>query len=118
MAIEVGTPSREQRAPASPTGSVVTDATITGLDALELAGRATKVGRARRIWSATWPKLLAVAFVVMVWQILVWAQWRPPWALPAPLEVFSQLRDFATTSHFWAGVATTLRRGVVGFLIA
>jgi NitT/TauT family transport system permease protein len=95
-----------------------TDTTISGLDALELAGRRTKVGLARRVWSATWPKVLAVAFVIAVWQGLVWAQWRPPWARPAPAAVFAQLRDFATTAHFWQAVGTTLRRGVVGFLVA
>jgi NitT/TauT family transport system permease protein len=95
-----------------------TDSTITGLDALELAAHRKKVGLARRAWSATWPKVLAVALVIAVWQGLVWAQWRPPWALPEPREVFTQLRDFAMTSHFWEAVGTTLRRGVTGFLIA
>jgi NitT/TauT family transport system permease protein len=95
-----------------------TDATITGLDALELGGRAGRAGLPVRIWRAAWPKALAVTLVVMAWQALVWAEWRPPWALPPPAEVFAQLRDFALTAHFWEAVATTLRRGLVGFLIA
>jgi sulfonate transport system permease protein len=100
-------------------GPIRTDATtLTGLDALELGGHKTQAGPLRRTWSATWPKVVAIALVIAVWQALVWAQWRPPWALPAPLEVFTQLREFALTSHFWEAVGTTLRRGLFGFLIA
>lgn len=92
--------------------------TLTGLDALELAGRTARTGLPQRIWRATWPKVLAIGLVIGVWQALVWAQWRPPWALPAPADVFMQLGDFALTSHFWEAVATTLRRGLIGFLLA
>jgi NitT/TauT family transport system permease protein len=95
-----------------------TDSTLIGLDALEVAGRTKQRGQLRRGWAALWPKLLAVGLVVAVWQILYWAQWRPPWALPSPLEVFGQLGDFLGTAVFWEGLATTLRRGITGFLIA
>src|SRR5262245_42886427 len=95
-----------------------TDTTITGLDALELAGRTVQVSLASRMWRAAWPKTLAIALVVAIWQGLVWAEWRPPWALPPPAEGFVPLRDFALSAHFWEAVATTLRRGLVGFLIA
>lgn len=99
-------------------GSQSTDSTLIGLDALELAGRAKRAGLARRSWAATWPKVLAVGLVIAVWQILYWTEWRPPWALPSPTEVFSQLGTFARTGVFWEGLATTLRRGVTGFVIA
>ena len=110
---------RAEQSSGSPARAVLAGATtITGLDALELGGRTSRAGLPMRIWQATWPKVLAIALVVAVWQALVWAQWRPPWALPAPLEVFTQLRDFTVTSQFWEAVATTLRRGLTGFLIA
>jgi len=123
MATDIGAAKGAERAPASPAvassqGNGVDASTITGLDALELAGRAARVGLPRRIWQATWPKLLAIGLVVGVWQDLVLAEWRPPWALPAPAEVFAQLGDFALSPHFWEAVATTLRRGVIGFLLA
>jgi NitT/TauT family transport system permease protein len=92
--------------------------TLTGLDALELAGRTRKVGLGRRTWAATWPKLLALGLVIAVWQTLYWAEWRPSWVLPSPAEVFGQLATFAGTSVFWEGLGTTLRRGLTGFLIA
>lgn len=82
---------------------------LAGLDALELS-----VGRRRsaagRAWSATWPKLTAAAFGLLVWQSLVWVGWKPVYVFPGPLAVFH---------HFWAdrhpissGVLTTLRRAV------
>ena len=101
-----------------PSGRSTSDATITGLDALELAGRKGRAGWGRRLWSATWPKVLALALVVLIWQVLIWIEWRPPWAFPAPVEVFEQLRDFTKTGVFWDGLYTTMRRGVTGYLIA
>src|SRR5258705_5203884 len=101
-----------------PSGRSTSDATISGLDALELAGRKSHVGRGRRLWSATWPKLLAIGLVILLWQVLVWIEWRPPWAFPAPAEVVQQIRDFMKTGVFWDGIYTTVRRGVTGFLIA
>jgi NitT/TauT family transport system permease protein len=94
------------------------DTTITGLDALDLADRNKKAGLGRRVWSATWPKLLAIGLVIVLWQTLYWLEWRPPWVLPSPAEVFGELRAFARTGVFWGGVGTTLRRGVTGFVIA
>jgi NitT/TauT family transport system permease protein len=109
MAVDTGVPGA---------GGKSDETTITGLDALELAGRTKKVGLAWRIWAATWPKLIAIGIVVAIWQILYWSGWRDPWVLPSPADVFGQLDDFAHQATFWHGVATTLRRGVTGFLIA
>jgi NitT/TauT family transport system permease protein len=92
--------------------------TISGLDALELAGRTRRIGLGRRLWAGAWPKLVAIAIVLVVWQILYWTEWKPPWVLPSPSDVFGQLGDFAQTSVFWHGLGTTLRRGVTGYLIA
>ena len=46
------------------TSSARTDAEITGLDALEIAGRDKEVSRGARIWAATWPKLAALAIAI------------------------------------------------------
>jgi sulfonate transport system permease protein len=104
--------------PSGQSGLSTSDATITGPDALELAGRRGRVNPARRLWAATWPKVLAVGIVFAIWEGLVLAGWRPPWALPAPLDVVRQLGDFARTGVFWQGLATTLRRGLTGYAIA
>ena len=92
--------------------------TISGLDALELAGRRGPVAAAPRVWRAIWPKVVAVGLVLAFWQVLVWAEWKPPWVLPAPGDVLGNLGDMATTGVFWQAVATTLRRALVGFAAA
>ena len=94
------------------------DATISGLDALELAGRRTRAGFGRRLWAATWPKLIAIAFVLAFWQAVVWTGWKDEWVLPGPVAVGAELGDFVGTATFWEGVATTLRRGLTGFALA
>jgi NitT/TauT family transport system permease protein len=95
-----------------------TGSTLSGLDALELAGRATGRNRAAAFWAATWPKVLAIALAIGIWQVVVWTQWRPPWVLPAPGEVGHELARLLTTAHFWQALATTLRRALVGFALA
>jgi NitT/TauT family transport system permease protein len=94
------------------------DRTISGLDALDLGGRARRGSKLGKVWASTWPKLLALAFVLGSWQLVYWSGWREPWVLPAPQEVFADLGHTVTTTGFWHAVATTLRRGLVGFALA
>ena len=47
--------------------------------------------RARRIWSATWPKLAAIAIGLALWQLVVWSGWKPTYLLPGPATVFHHL---------------------------
>ena len=63
-----------------------------GLDALETP-LAPKPSRGRRIWRATWPKLIAVALFLGFWQFLIWIQWKPEYALASPGKTFSTLFD-------------------------
>ena len=92
-------------------------AQLAGLDALEGAlGRPPT--RARRLWSATWPKLAAVVLALAGWQAVVWSHWKPEYVLPGPVEVFSELGDLVKTAEFWTAVANTMRRAVTGFAIA
>jgi sulfonate transport system permease protein len=65
---------------------------LAGLDALELADR-NRPSRARRIWTATWPKVGAVVIALGLWQLVVWSGWRPVYVLPGPATVFAELRD-------------------------
>ncbi|TDC00391.1 ABC transporter permease [Micromonospora fluostatini] len=94
---------------------------VTGLDALELAstradGRAADVGRA--VWSTTWPKLLAIALVIAAWQVLYLSEWKPPFALPAPMTVFDDLRELVVSPDFPRAIAITAQRALTGFLLA
>jgi NitT/TauT family transport system permease protein len=90
---------------------------IEGLDALD-APIVEPERRLRRLWSSTWPKLSAVAFVVAAWQAIVWSGWRPDYVLPGPLRVFGEIGELAGTAKFWSAVATTLRRAATGFGLA
>jgi NitT/TauT family transport system permease protein len=71
-----------------------------------------------RLWAWAWPKLLAVGLVLAVWQVVVWAGWRPEYVLPGPAAVLATLSEMIGTPKFWQAVATTLTRAVVGFTVA
>ncbi|MEV4757750.1 ABC transporter permease [Micromonospora sp. NPDC049559] len=92
--------------------------TISGLDALEIAGRERGPGPAGRIWAATWPKLAAVALTVAVWELVVLSGWRPEYALPAPRTVAEELWQQLRGAQLWDGVALTLQRAALGYLFS
>ena len=63
---------------------------LAGLDALDVPVAAAP-NAARRIWSASWPKLAAVAVLLLLWQLVVWLHLKPSYVLPGPAPVFSRL---------------------------
>ncbi|HEY0699817.1 MAG TPA: ABC transporter permease, partial [Micromonospora sp.] len=101
-------------------GDVLTrdSGTLSGLDALELAGQPRPPGRARRFWAATWPKLAAVGIAVAAWQLVVWSGWKPPYSLPGPVTVGEELLRQARGAQLWDGLAVTGRRAAVGYLFS
>jgi NitT/TauT family transport system permease protein len=92
--------------------------TTAGLDALELGPARTRTALGRRIWRSAWPKLLAVAIVILAWQLVVLAEWKPVYVLPGPATVFSELGGLITTADFWDGVRLTMQRALIGFALA
>ncbi|WP_410821924.1 ABC transporter permease [Micromonospora sp. 050-3] len=100
------------------TSSARTDAEISGLDALEIAGRDKEVSRGARIWAGTWPKLAALAIAIAAWQIVVWTGWKPPYSLPPPLEVGRELVAQAQGPQLWDGLLTTLQRAALGYVFS
>ncbi|MEV4498560.1 ABC transporter permease [Micromonospora arborensis] len=100
------------------TSSARTDAEISGLDALEIAGRDKEVTRGARIWAATWPKLAALAIAIAAWQLVVLSGWKPPYSLPGPLEVGRELIAQAQGPQLWDGLLTTLRRAALGYVFS
>jgi len=90
---------------------------VAGLDALELQ-RLDRPPLARQVWSATWPKVLAVAIFVGLWQLVVVAGLWPEYVLPGPAAVFGELWAQLQTPTLWNAIAITLRRGVWGFALA
>ncbi|MFB9235286.1 ABC transporter permease [Plantactinospora siamensis] len=91
---------------------------LSGLDALEVAGRDEAPGRLGRIWAALWPKLAALAIALAVWQVVVWTGWKDPWALPGPAPVLADLGHYVASGGFWQGLAATGRRAALGFGVA
>jgi NitT/TauT family transport system permease protein len=91
---------------------------VNGLDVLELAPARDRGTLGRRVWRGAWPKLLAVALVVTVWQLVVLSGWKPEYVLPGPATVFADLKNLVLTGDFWDGVQLTLLRAVTGFTLA
>ena len=87
-------------------------------DVVETVEATERPHGARRVWSWLWPKLAALALFIAAWQVVVWSGWRPDYLLPGPLPVFQRLSEDLSQSAFYAGVAVTLRRAVVGYAIA
>jgi NitT/TauT family transport system permease protein len=94
-------------------------AALAGLDSLELQQAGVSAGdRARKIWAAVWPKLLAIAIVIGVWELVFLSGWKSAAILPSPAAVFSDLWAQAHHAVLWQAIATTLRRAVIGFGMA
>lgn len=86
-----------------------------GLDALEIE-LPRRRSRWARLWSASWPKLAAVAISLVIWQLVVWSGWRPEYVLPPPREVFQTLFDDWDT--LMEAAWKTLQRAAIGFGLA
>jgi len=93
------------------------DRELEGLDRLEMTTVARRSAGAR-LWGATWPKVVAVGIVVLVWQIAVWREWRPSYVLPGPVDVARRLRDDIGTAELWEAVGHTSRRALIGFAVS
>ena len=94
-------------------------AALAGLDSLELQQAGVSAGdRARKIWAAVWPKLLAIAIVIGAWELVYLSGWKSAAILPSPAAVFSDLWAQAHHAVLWQAIATTLRRAVIGFGMA
>ncbi len=93
-------------------------AALAGLDNLELSQpvRGAAAGAARA-WRTVWPKLLAIALVLAVWQAVHLSGWKH-YALPGPAAVLSGLWDQAGHALLWQAIGTTMRRAVIGFALA
>jgi NitT/TauT family transport system permease protein len=94
-------------------------AALAGLDRLEVPQARDSAGsRAKRIWAALWPKLLAIGIVLAVWELVYLSGWKSAAILPSPAAVFSDLWAQLHTALLWQAIATTLRRAVIGFGLA
>ncbi len=92
--------------------------TLAGLDALDLDVPARDSGRlGYRAWAWLWPKALAVALVILAWELVHLTGWKK-YVLPGPGVTLSNLWDQAQTALLWHAIRTTLERAVIGFALA
>jgi NitT/TauT family transport system permease protein len=105
---------------AAETGVAAVDtvsAVLAGLDALEVTPD-DDASRGARIWAATWPKLLAIGGVVLLWQAVVWAKLKPDYLLPGPGTVFGRLWDDFLHGGMLSSIGVTMRRAATGYGLA
>jgi NitT/TauT family transport system permease protein len=98
---------------------MATDQALHGLDSLELAPPQTRDARqrARRAWAAFWPKVLAIALVLGVWELITLSGWKH-YVLKGPAPVFANLWDQAVHGNLWSVIGATLQSAVVGYALA
>jgi NitT/TauT family transport system permease protein len=93
------------------------DDELRGLDTLDLPLRPA-ADRLRSIWSGVWPKLAAIGIVLLVWQLVVWAKFRPDYILPGPLTVLGQFSEPVFVRDLPRATLITLQRAGLGFGLA
>jgi NitT/TauT family transport system permease protein len=98
-------------------GDPAVDAELAGLDALEIPVD-ERPSFAVRLWAAAWPKLLAVAIVLGVWQIVVWSGWRPEYVLPSPATVLKRFFEDLSKGTTWEAIYNTMKRAATGYTMA
>ncbi|GAA2940937.1 ABC transporter permease [Streptomyces griseoincarnatus] len=88
-----------------------------GLDALD-ATQTVRTPIGRTLLRKVLPPVTAVALVLVVWQVLVWAEVAPPYKLASPSDVWGEVRaawlQGTLLDHIW----TSVSRGLLGFLLA
>jgi len=89
----------------------------SGLDKLQTDAD-TGPGRWRRFASSVLPPIVFVILLIVAWQLyVVIAQPRPD-IVPGPADVVAALGDAWDAGRLQQAVATSLERGVIGFVIA
>jgi len=99
---------------------MATDQALQGLDRLELAPPepGPDLGRiVRKAWAAAWPKLLAVALVLGIWELVTATGWKK-YVLKGPGPVFADLWDQMQHAQLWSTIGVTLRTAAIGYLAA
>jgi len=106
-----------------PGGAVTTAAPVAegsleslerGLDALEAAGPRSRP-RWRRVSSAVLPPLVAVGLLLLIWQLLIWAEIKPRYVFPSPGDVWAALVEQWQTGALQRAVWLSLSRALLGF---
>src|SRR5580700_5539828 len=92
---------------------------LAWLEAVDAAPPAGQRGRRLlgRGWAALWPKVLAVAIVLAIWQLIHASGWKKA-IFPGPGGTLADLWDQLRTGLLWHAIGTTAERAVIGFGLA
>ncbi|MFD8986124.1 ABC transporter permease [Streptomyces sp. NPDC059564] len=90
---------------------------LAGLDALDTHD-GTRTPLRRVLLGKALPPAAAVALVLTVWQVLVWARVTDDYMLPSPSAVWASLTDLWLKGTLLDIVWTSVWRGLSGFLLA
>ncbi len=93
-----------------------------GLDALQSDAPPSSDPTALRIGKAVLakagPPLAAIAFLLVVWQVVVWTEVQPLWIVPSPAQVWTAFAETVASGTLATALGTTLERAVIAFLAA
>ncbi|MFB7330683.1 ABC transporter permease [Streptomyces adustus] len=89
-----------------------------GLDALDSVQAGGPAPLRETLIRKVLPPVTAVALVLVVWQVLVWAHVAPDYKLPAPSDVWGEVHDAWTQGTLLGYIWTSVSRGLLGFLLA
>jgi NitT/TauT family transport system permease protein len=92
---------------------------LAWLEAQEVESPTEQRGRRLLVrgWAALWPKVLAVAIVLAVWQLIYVSGWKKE-IFPGPRGTLSDLWDQLHTGLMWHAIGNTVERAVIGFGLA
>jgi NitT/TauT family transport system permease protein len=82
------------------------------------AGTDRRPSLGRRLWTATWPKVAAIAIAIFLWQVVVWSGWKPEYILPGPVATFEELGNLIADGTVADAISITMQRAAVGFALA
>lgn len=99
-------------------GSTATDLKRleSGLDNLETGGRQKQ--SAKTYLARLLSPLIAIAVIILIWQIVFWLQLQPDYILPGPGQVLDALRVQAEQDLLWQSSINSIRRAAQGFVIS
>ena len=104
---------------------MATDQALHGLDNLELSPLGSQESAAsrfaRKAWGATWPKVLAIVLVLVVWQLFYLSNYHGIKAdhyATGPVAGLKNLWDQLAHGQLLSAIGTTLQSAVVGYALA
>ncbi len=89
-----------------------------GLDALESAGESRKPWWRRVFLAKILPPVVAVVVLLLIWDLLVFAQIKPAYVLPGPADVWDAITSNWGTYQLSQAIWDSVSRGVLGFVIS